>query len=333
MARPPPESCFGRLGDALRVLARDLLGTVARGEDEVVGWEGLWFCAWAAPTKALTSFMGVKIPSQLALGMATLSYDPVAWGALGIMLASSAVISSRAQKYQNEEQVVATCAAKVLSTSAAAQLAVCAAEAVHHLHPLALSLPISSPFLAARFLQDWAILPIWLRGLGTASQQPAVVERVSRFCVVGVLFQAGAAIWADNLMVACGLLAPATLCISAASFQVLLRLKGPQHLEGLQLSSILLSLYMLFSGFLEVLGISHAATEPQMLAEYAVLDVLAKVTSCHILTKSMGHASDRVVSVTGDCVGQRQQHPHSLNEFRDALEEAARLQALQGDSS
>ena len=41
------------------------------------------------------------------------------------MLASSAVISSRAQKYQNEEQVVATCAAKVLSTSAAAQLAVC----------------------------------------------------------------------------------------------------------------------------------------------------------------------------------------------------------------
>ena len=78
MARPPPESCFGRLGDALRVLARDLLGTVARGEDEVVGWEGLWFCAWAAPTKALTSFMGVKIPSQLALGMATLSYDPVA---------------------------------------------------------------------------------------------------------------------------------------------------------------------------------------------------------------------------------------------------------------
>ena len=36
--------------------------------------------------------------------------------------------------------------------------------------------------------------------------------------------------------------------------------------------------YQLFRGAAKVLGISHAATEPQMLAEYAVLDVLAKAT-------------------------------------------------------
>ncbi|CAE7429259.1 unnamed protein product [Symbiodinium sp. CCMP2456] len=285
---------FGSLGDAMRILAKDSLGAVQLlGKVPEPFQEGLAWFACAGSAKAVGTTAAAT--PHLALSMATLSFDPVAWGALGIMLASSAIIAQRAQKYEQEERKVASSASNVLLTSGVAQLCVCVVEAGYQMQPLALSLHISSPFLAARFLQDLVILPMWLRGIGAASMQPAVADKAARLSALGVICQTGAAIWADNFMVIGALLAPATLCISAASFQVLQRLKAlpAKRPEELQLSGILLSLYMLFSGFLEVLGISHAASEPQMLAEYAVLDVMAKVTSCFLLTKSLGTPTHR----------------------------------------
>ncbi|CAE7217848.1 unnamed protein product [Symbiodinium sp. CCMP2592] len=306
---------FGSLGDAVQILANDFLGTVQllRKVPEPYQ-EGLAWLACAGSVKAVGTTAAAT--PHLALSMATLSFDPVAWGALGIMLASSSIIAQRAQKYEQEEREVASSASKVLLTSGVAQLCVCAVEAGYQMQPLALSLPISSPFLAARFLQDLVILPMWLRGIGAATIQPAVAERAAKFSAVGVICQTGAAIWADNFLVVGALLAPATLCISAASFEVLQRFQAspPKRPEELQLSGILLSLYMLFSGFLE------------MLAEYAVLDVMAKVTSCFLLTKSLGAPANR----RGSATALHPEDGNSLGALRNALEEADR--ALAGDS-
>ena len=55
----------------------------------------------------------------------------------------------------------------------------------------------------------------------------------------------------------------------------------------MQSSGYLLVFYMLSGFIIEVLGVSHEIGEEQMLLEYAVVDVLGKVPSCHLFTRSL----------------------------------------------
>ena len=162
---------FGSLGDAMQILAKDLLGTAKLlGQVPEPLQEGLAWVACAGSVKAVGTTAAAT--PHLALSMATLSFDPVAWGALGIMLASSAIIAQRAEKYEQEDRQVARSASNVLLTSGVAQLCVCVVEAGYQMQPLALSLHISSPFLAARFLQDLLILPMWHHGKSSTDFEP-----------------------------------------------------------------------------------------------------------------------------------------------------------------
>ena len=179
-------------------------------------------------------------------------------------------------------------ASRVLLVSGVVQATVCGLDYAQLMQPLALSLQLSSPFLVCRFLQDALILPYWVTSIGRATGQTQEARRAYSCAGLGNLFQI-AAVWCDAWDLSKWFLMPAALCIGMASYRVLQYDEGiPSKVRSdMQSSGYLLVFYMLSGFIVEVLGVSHEIGEEQMLLEYAVVDVLGKVPSCHLFTRSL----------------------------------------------
>lgn len=286
----------------------------------LVGWlEGIlddigWDITHELPTDVLLLTQSLALAPGTAVSPASgelmqlvlcaIDLHPVSWLALGIMLFGSQLIASRAQRYQLPGRELAMNASRVLLVSSAVQAAVCGLDYAQVMQPLALSLRLSSPFLVGRFLQDALILPYWVTSIGRAmgSQE---AQRAYSCAGLGNLFQI-AAVWCDVWDLSKWFLMPAALCIGMASHRVLQYDQGTEaaipskNRSDMQSSGYLLVFYMLSGFIIEVLGLSHEIGEEQMLLEYAVVDVLGKVPSCHLFTRSLsgsqsllGHTNTR----------------------------------------
>ena len=183
-------------------------------------------------------------------------------------------------------------ASRILLVSGVVQATVCGLDYAQLMQPLALSLRLSSPFLVCRFLQDALILPYWVTSIGRAMGQSQEARRAYSCAGLGNLFQI-AAVWCEAWDQSKWFLMPAALCIGMASYRVLQydlrRAEGipSKGRSDMQSSGYLLVFYMLSGFIIEVLGVSHEIGEEQMLLEYAVVDVLGKVPSCHLFTRSL----------------------------------------------
>lgn len=219
-----------------------------------------------------------------------MDFHPFSWLALGIMLCSSQLIASRSEKYKLQRQELAQNASQVLLISSVVQAAVCSLEYMQLMHPLATSFGLCSPFLIGRFVQDAMILPLWVTSIGRSMSQPHLARMAYSYAGVGNLFQL-AAVWCCDWSLSKIFLVPSACCIGIASYRVL-QWYDPERVPAtvrfdMQSSSYLLVFYMVSGFMIEVLGVSHEIGEQQMLLEYAVLDVVGKVPSCHLLTRAL----------------------------------------------
>eukprot|EP00438_Fugacium_kawagutii_P018076 Skav224942 [mRNA] locus=scaffold1474:164300:165037:- [translate_table: standard] len=207
------------------------------------------------------------------------------------MLSASRYIAERASRYWHTPEVhqLANRASQVLLVSGAVQATVFGLEHMGLVQPLALSFGVSSPFLVCRFLQDALILPLWVTSIGRGMRQPRQAQLAYGYSGVGNLFQI-AAVWFDTWDVSKWMLMPAAMCIGLASAQVLQYdaavIPAERARSDMKTSSHLLVFYMFSGLIIEVLGVSHEIGEEQMLVEYAVLDVVGKVPSCHLFMRS-----------------------------------------------
>lgn len=226
------------------------------------------------------------------LVLCAIDLHPFSWLALGIMLFTSQLNASRAQRYQLHRRELAIDASRILLVSCVVQTTVCGLDYAQLMQPLALSLRLSSPFLVCRFLQDALILPYWVTSIGRAMGQSQEARRAYSCAGLGNLFQI-AAVWCEAWDLSKWFLMPAALCIGMASYRVLQydlrRAEGipSKGRSDMQSSGYLLVFYMLSGFIIEVLGVSHEIGEEQVLLEYAVVDVLGKVPSCHLFTRSL----------------------------------------------
>jgi len=232
----------------------------------------------------------VSSPENYHVIFSAMDFHPFSWLALGIMLCSSQLIASRAEKYKLQRHELAQNASQVLLISSVVQAAVCSLEYMQLMHPLATSFGLCSPFLIGRFVQDAMILPLWVTSIGRSMSQPHLARMAYSYAGVGNLFQL-AAVWCCDWSLSKIFLIPSACCIGIASYRVL-QWYDPERVPvtvrfDMQSSSYLLVFYMVSGFMIEVLGVSHEIGEQQMLLEYAVLDVVGKVPSCHLLTRAL----------------------------------------------
>ena len=245
----------------------------------------------------ILSVVPVVPTPELSLVLSAIDFHPFSWLALGIMILSSQAIGSRAQRYEGQnlaKQELVLHSSRVLLISSVVQATLCGLEYAQLMTPLATFLGISSPFLVARFFQDALILPYWITCVGKSMRQPQQATRLTyNYSVVGNLLQM-AAVWCDDTSFY--FLVPAALCLGSASYRILqFEAEGSEGLDvskvDLKSSSHLLVFYLLSGFIVETLGVSHEIGQEQMLVEYAVLDVVGKVPSCHMLTRSLAGAN------------------------------------------
>jgi len=244
-------------------------------------------------TSAATSLVPLADPTlgaTLLLSAASISLQlshPLALCAASIMGLSCGIIGMRAAASTGRSAAIARAPYKVLLVSTLCQL--CFLSFPGHVYLLTSHLGVVSPLLVIRCLQDALILPFWLRAVNHAMLQPRLADRANLWALGATLSQLGLALvprlqvlW---LPAAC---APFVLATNLA--HVLDRKQigvMARNANELQLSGTLLAAYMLYSVFLEAVGLTNVINEQQLLVEYAVLDVVTKAASCHLLAKGL----------------------------------------------
>ncbi|CAK9054483.1 unnamed protein product [Durusdinium trenchii] len=232
----------------------------------------------------LVSVVPVACPDN-SIVLSAIDFHPFSWAALGIMFCSSGLISLRAKRYryQPQRQELALDASRVLLLSSVVQCGACFLEHARLMEPLAISLHLSSPFLFFRFLGDSLILPHWVTSIGRGMGKRRA-KLTYCYSALGNLFQVAAVFLMESRHLSELLLVPAGVCMAIASFRVSQWYPAQADLKA---SSYLLALYMLSGVIIEALGVSHEIGQEQMLVEFAILDVVGKVPSCHLFTRGL----------------------------------------------
>jgi len=148
---------------------------------------------------------------------------------------------------------------------------------------------MASPFLTLRYLEDLVASPLWVFSLGHAhGLAPKKMLHIACFAVLGAASQAGAEIAGDGTNWQCGLLGLGTICSGKAAFQITQGFTRPASFsnnEHFQLCKDMLALYWVVSMLLQCLSIAHTTNEAQQILEYGLLDLVLKLSGCHLLTK------------------------------------------------